>query len=57
MTSHVPTVARKEFEDAGRSKLLWSLIGLLVGIVVIGYVAIWQTVDDTTAAEVLSLLC
>ncbi|ELZ19036.1 ABC transporter permease subunit [Natrinema limicola] len=56
MTSHVPTVARKEFEDAGRSKLLWSLIGLLVGIVVIGYVAIWQTVDDTTAAEVLSFL-
>ncbi|MFA9416024.1 ABC transporter permease subunit [Natrinema sp. HArc-T2] len=56
MSSHISTVARKEFEDAGRSKLLWSLIGLLVGIVVIGYVAIWQTVDDTTAAEVLSFL-
>ena len=56
MSSHISTVARKEFDDAGRSKLLWSLIGLLVGIVVIGYVAIWQTVDDTTAAEVLSFL-
>ncbi|MFC6764843.1 ABC transporter permease subunit [Natrinema soli] len=56
MTSHVPTVARKEFDDAGRSKLLWALIGLLVGLVVIGYVAIWYTVDDVTAAEVLSFL-
>jgi len=56
MSSHVSTVARKEFDDAGRSKLLWSLIGLLVGLVVIGYVAIWYTVDDVTAAEVLSFL-
>ncbi|SEW24122.1 ABC transporter permease [Natrinema salifodinae] len=56
MTSHIPTVARKEFDDAGRSKLLWALIGLLVGLVTIGYVAIWYTVDDVTAAEVLSFL-
>ncbi|WP_254762320.1 ABC transporter permease [Natrinema marinum] len=56
MTSHITTVARKEFDDAGRSKLLWSLIGLLVGLVVIGYVAIWYSVDDVTAAEVLSFL-
>ncbi|WP_222915244.1 ABC transporter permease subunit [Natrinema sp. SYSU A 869] len=56
MTSHIPTVARKEFDDASRSKLLWSLIGLLVGLVVIGYVAIWYTVDDVTAAEVLNFL-
>lgn len=56
MTSHIATVARKEFDDAGRSKLLWSLIGLLVGLVAIGYVAIWYTVDDITAAEVLSFL-
>ncbi|MDF9747663.1 ABC transporter permease [Natrinema salsiterrestre] len=56
MTSHIATVARKEFEDAGRSKLLWSLIGLLVGLVAVGYVAIWYTADDITAAEVLSFL-
>ncbi len=56
MTSHIPTVARKEFEDAGRSKLLWALSGLLVAIVVIGYTAIWYTADDVTAAEVLGFL-
>ncbi|WP_435551192.1 ABC transporter permease [Natrinema sp. CGMCC1.2065] len=56
MTSHIPTVARKEFDDAGRSKLLWSLIGLLVGLVAIGYTAIWYTTDDVTAAEVLNFL-
>ncbi|AEH35921.1 ABC transporter permease [Halopiger xanaduensis] len=56
MTSHIGTVARKEFDDAGRSKLLWALIGLLVGIVVIGYAAIWYTADDVTAAEMLSFL-
>ncbi|PCR92094.1 ABC transporter permease subunit [Natrinema ejinorense] len=56
MTGHVATVARKEFDDAGRSKLLWSLIGLLVGLVVVGYVGIWYTVDDVTAAEALSFL-
>ncbi|QFU81989.1 ABC transporter permease [Natronorubrum aibiense] len=56
MTSHITTVARKEFEDAGRSKLLWALIGLLVGIVAIGYTAIWYTADDPTAAEVLGFL-
>ncbi|WP_121743950.1 ABC transporter permease [Natronorubrum halophilum] len=56
MTSHIPTVARKEFEDAGRSKLLWALIGLLVGIVIIGYTAIWYVDGDATAAEVLGFL-
>ena len=56
MTAQITTLARKEFEDAGRSKLLWSLIGLLVGIVVIGYTAIWYTADDVTAAEVLGFL-
>lgn len=56
MSGHIGTVARKEFEDAGRSKLLWSLIGLLVGLVTIGYVAIWYTADDVTAAEVLSFV-
>ena len=54
--SHVPAVARKEFEDAGRSKLLWGLIGLLVGLVTLGYVAIWYAYDDATAAELLSFV-
>ncbi|WP_408959903.1 ABC transporter permease [Natrinema sp. 74] len=56
MTAHITTVARKEFDDAGRSKLLWALTGLLVGLVAIGYVAIWYTMDDVSAAEVLSFL-
>ncbi len=56
MTGHIPTVARKEFEDAGRSKLLWALSGLLVAIVVVGYTAIWYTADDATASEVLGFL-
>ena len=56
MTGHIPTVARKEFEDAGRSKLLWALIGLLVGIVAIGYTAIWYVDGDATASEVLGFL-
>ncbi|MCU4742655.1 ABC transporter permease [Halobacteria archaeon AArc-m2/3/4] len=56
MSGHVATVARKEFEDAGRSKLLWGLIGLLVGLVVVGYVAIWYTADDVNAAEVLNFV-
>ncbi|MXV62886.1 ABC transporter permease subunit [Natronorubrum sp. JWXQ-INN-674] len=56
MTSHIPTVARKEFEDAGRSKLLWALIGLLVGIVAVGYTAIWYVDGDASAAEVLGFL-
>ena len=56
MTEHIATVARKEFEDAGRSKLLWALTALLVGLVTVGYVAIWYTVDDVTAAEVLGFI-
>ncbi|MDQ2050851.1 ABC transporter permease subunit [Natronolimnohabitans sp. A-GB9] len=56
MTAHIGTVARKEFEDAGRSKLLWALVGLLVGIVVVGYTAIWYTGEDASASEVLGFL-
>ncbi|AHF98351.1 ABC transporter [Halostagnicola larsenii XH-48] len=56
MTSHIGTVARKDFADAGRSKLLWILIGLLVVIAGVGYVAIWATVEDVAGAEVLGFL-
>ncbi|GAB7018889.1 ABC transporter permease subunit [Halostagnicola bangensis] len=56
MTSHIATVARKDFADAGRSKLLWGIVGLFVGIVVIGYVAIWATLDDVVASEALGFL-
>jgi len=33
----VPTVARKDFEDAVRSQMLWSITGLLVGLIVLIY--------------------
>ncbi|KDE59424.1 ABC transporter [Halostagnicola sp. A56] len=56
MTAHIGTVARKDFSDAGRSKLLWVLVGLLVVIVAVGYVAIWSTIDDVSGAEVLGFL-
>lgn len=56
MTGQITTVARKEFEDAGRSKLLWALIVLLVGIVAVGYTAIWYADADAAAAEVLGFL-
>ncbi|SEH17115.1 ABC-2 type transport system permease protein [Natronorubrum sediminis] len=56
MSSHITTVARKEFEDAGRSKLLWVLVTLLVGIVVVGYTAVWYTGGDVSADEMLGFL-
>ncbi|NGM70091.1 ABC transporter permease [Natronolimnobius sp. AArcel1] len=56
MVSHIATVARKDFDDASRSKLLWALIGLLVGMVAIGYAGIWYVVDDASASEVLGFL-
>ncbi|WP_255169234.1 ABC transporter permease subunit [Natrononativus amylolyticus] len=56
MSSQIVTVARKDFEDAGRSKLLWGLVTLLVGIVAVGYTAIWYVDPDAGAAEVLGFL-
>ena len=56
MTSHITTVARKDLEDAGRSKLLWAIVGLLVGLMAIGYVAAWATIDDATGAAMLGFV-
>jgi len=41
MTNRTVTVARKDFEDAVKSKMLWSLMGVLVLIVGLIYVAVW----------------
>lgn len=46
-------VARKDFEDAARSKMLWSLTGLLVALIGIFYVAAWHFADDPDAAELV----
>ncbi|MCU4925816.1 ABC transporter permease [Halobacteria archaeon AArc-dxtr1] len=56
MTGHIDAVARKDFADAARSKLLWGMIALLGAIVAIGYVAIWVSDPDATAAEVLGFI-
>ncbi|OIB58960.1 ABC transporter permease subunit [Natrialba sp. SSL1] len=56
MSSHVGAVARKDFADASRSRLLWSIIGLLVALTTIGYVAVWAVTDDTSASEMLGFV-
>ncbi|MFP8957841.1 ABC transporter permease subunit [Natrialbaceae archaeon A-CW3] len=56
MSGHIGTVARKDFADAGRSKLLWAIVGLLVALTTIGYVAVWATVDDVTGGEILGFV-
>ncbi|WP_135821624.1 ABC transporter permease subunit [Halostella litorea] len=52
----VGVVARKDFEDALRSRMLWSLTGLLVLLVGIAYVAVWNWGHDTAAEEMVGLL-
>ncbi|MFC3957038.1 ABC transporter permease [Halovivax cerinus] len=56
MTGHTLTVAKKDFADAGRSKLLWSIIGLLVGLSALGYVIVWYAGEDVAAAQMLGFL-
>jgi len=46
-------VAQKDFEDAARSKMLWSLTGLLVLLIGIFYVGAWHFVDDPGAVELV----
>lgn len=46
-------VARKDFEDAVQSKMLWSLMGLLVGIVGLIYLAIWWNVSNPDALDIV----
>jgi ABC-2 type transport system permease protein len=53
VTNRTAIVARKDFEDAVKSKMLWSLMGLLVLIVGIIYVAIWWNVDDPEPVDIV----
>ena len=53
MTNRTVTVARKDFEDAVQSKMLWSLIGLLVFIVGLIYFAVWWNVDSPEAIDIV----
>ncbi len=55
MTSRTAVVARKDFEDAVRSKMLWSLMGLLVGIIALIYLAVWWNVDDPGATDIVGI--
>lgn len=53
MTNHVLTVARKDFKDAIKSKMLWSLIGILVLIVTLIYISIWWNVSDPEPLDIV----
>jgi len=53
MTNRTVTVARKDFEDAVKSRMLWSLIGVLVAIVALIYAAIWFNVDNPEALDIV----
>ncbi|WP_121820185.1 ABC transporter permease subunit [Halostella salina] len=52
----VSVVARKDFEDALRSRMLWSLTGLLAVLIAVGYVAVWNWGHDTTAEAMVGFL-
>lgn len=52
----VATVARKDFEDAVRSQMLWSLVGLLVGLITLVYGALWYFGEDLPSGELASIL-
>lgn len=49
MSTRLHVVAQKDFEDAIRSRMLWSLMGLLVLIVGLVYFAAWWTGQDPAA--------
>lgn len=51
--SRLVTVARKDFRDAVQSRMLWALMGLLVFLVAIIYVAIWWTAEDPAALDIV----
>jgi|AntDeeMinimDraft_5_1070356.scaffolds.fasta_scaffold13786_3 ABC-2 type transport system permease protein len=52
----IATVARKDFEDAVRSQMLWSLTGLLVGLIVLVYGAIWYFEGNLPSSDLASIL-
>lgn len=53
MSSRTLTVARKDFEDAAKSRMLWALVGLLVLIVGLVYFAIWWTASSPEALDIV----
>ncbi|WP_276255219.1 ABC transporter permease subunit [Halomontanus rarus] len=55
MNAELLLVARKDFEDAVRSKMLWSLMGLLVLVMTLVYYVEAQ-VNDSTAVDSLLFL-
>lgn len=52
----ISVVARKDFEDAVRSQMLWSMTGLLVGLIVLIYGGVWYVEGTPTATELASVL-
>lgn len=55
MNTDLFLIARKDFEDAVRSRMLWSLMGLLVLVMVLAYYVEAQ-INDGTATDSLLLL-
>lgn len=53
MSNRTLTVARKDFEDAAKSRMLWSLMGLLVLIVGLIYFAIWWTTSSPEPLDIV----
>lgn len=53
MTNRTVTVARKDFEDAIKSKMLWSLMGVLVLIVGLIYFAVWWNTENPEALDIV----
>ncbi|WP_049929134.1 ABC transporter permease subunit [Halopiger goleimassiliensis] len=56
MSTAVWAVARKEFDDAGRSRLLWALVALLLVVAAVGYAGLWAAGESITALEALVFL-
>ena len=49
-------IARKDFEDAVRSKMLWSLTGILIAIVALAYGGVWWVGNDPDPDGLVSIL-
>ena len=53
MSNRTLVVARKDFEDAVKSKMLWALMSLVVVVVGLIYFAIWWTGDNPEAGAIV----